>query len=256
MPSPHSNISTKTFMGLEFNSGTKTDLLDHITSKADSADGFSYIVTPNADIRVRLEKEPELLLFYEQAWLCVNDSRIIQAMARLMGLQLPALPGSDIVAYLIEDNISKDEPFVIIGGNDETKNILQDKYGFTNIHQHMPPMGLRHKPDAIREAAEFIKDNPSRFIFICVGAPQQEMIAHEASRLAGAKGVALCCGASIDFLTGHQKRAPKWMQVSSLEWLYRLLSKPQAMWKRYLIDGPRIFMIALRYPKNKRYAAY
>jgi exopolysaccharide biosynthesis WecB/TagA/CpsF family protein len=50
-----------------------------------------------------------------------------------------------------------------------------------------------------------------------------------------------CIGASIDFLTEKQRRAPVWVQQAGLEWLYRLLSDPQRLARRYLIERPRIF---------------
>ena len=51
-------------------------------------------------------------------------------------------------------------------------------------------MGLKQKPDARRRAAEFIASAEARFIFLAVGSPQQEMIAHEAGFIDGAAGVA------------------------------------------------------------------
>jgi exopolysaccharide biosynthesis WecB/TagA/CpsF family protein len=54
-------------------------------------------------------------------------------------------------------------------------------------------------------------------------------------------GVGLCIGASIDFLTGKQRCAPVWLHKAGLEWLYRLLSDPQRLARRYLIECPRVF---------------
>jgi exopolysaccharide biosynthesis WecB/TagA/CpsF family protein len=53
----------------------------------------------------------------------------------------------------------------------------------------------------------------------------------------------LCIGASIDFLTGKQRRAPVWVQKAGLEWLHRLLSDPRRLASRYLIECPRIFYL-------------
>lgn len=55
-----------------------------------------------------------------------------------------------------------------------------------------------------------------------------------------ARGLTLCCGASINFLTGVERRAPQWMQRLSLEWLYRLLQNPRRLARRYLVRGPQI----------------
>src|SRR5256885_4320033 len=74
------------------------------------------------------------------------------------------------------------------------------------------------------------------------------MIAAEARSAAGATGMALCIGAGLEFLTGRQKRAPRLARALGLEWAHRLLSDPRRMWRRYLIEGPRIFLLTYRWP--------
>jgi len=45
-------------------------------------------------------------------------------------------------------------------------------------------------------------------------------------------------GAAFDFLTGRKPQAPRWMQRAGLEWLFRLLTEPRRLWRRYLINNP------------------
>jgi exopolysaccharide biosynthesis WecB/TagA/CpsF family protein len=78
-----------------------------------------------------------------------------------------------------------------------------------------------------------------------VGCPAQELIAGEIGRLGRTRGIALCVGASIDFVIGRRPRAPKWLQRCGLEWAYRLVSEPRRLWRRYLVESPRIFGIFL-----------
>ena len=59
-------------------------------------------------------------------------------------------------------------------------------------------------------------------------------------------GVILCVGAAVDFLSGTLPRAPEGWQRLGLEWLHRLLSEPRRLWRRYLVDGPKVFLIYLR----------
>ena len=56
-------------------------------------------------------------------------------------------------------------------------------------------------------------------------------------------GIALCVGASIDFLTGKSIRAPLWLQKMGLEWAYRLAREPMRLWRRYLVESPKVFRI-------------
>jgi exopolysaccharide biosynthesis WecB/TagA/CpsF family protein len=75
-----------------------------------------------------------------------------------------------------------------------------------------------------------------------VGSPQQELVARALQERGRARGLALCVGASLDFIGGIEQRAPLWMQRASLEWLYRLLQNPRRLAGRYLVRGPRIFL--------------
>lgn len=215
--------------------------------------GFRYLVTPNVDHIVRLTKEPEVYKpLYEKAWISVCDSRILELLANFSAIPLIAVPGSDLTAQLFDNVINPDEPVNVIGATAAMIADLKSKYGHTNINHHVPPMGLRSNPDAIDAAAQFIADHPSRYTFICVGSPQQEMVAKAALERGDCIGLGFCVGASLEFLTGRIKRAPEWMQKRRLEWLYRLISEPGRLWKRYLIEGPKIFAIWLKWSFSKK----
>lgn len=244
---PDMDVETReTFMGLDFDPYTLDDTVAALLDLADRELPLTYLVTPNVDHMVRLDAEPELLPLYQNAGLTVCDSKVLSLLSRLEGKNLPTAPGSDVVSALIRSYISPAEKVVLIGGNADTLESLARDYGISNIAWHSPPMGLRNNPEAVKKAAEFICRHNERFAFLCVGSPQQEMIAFEATKMGGGKGVALCCGASIDFLTGKAKRAPLWMRNAGLEWLHRLLSQPGRLWRRYLVDGPRVFRIWLK----------
>jgi exopolysaccharide biosynthesis WecB/TagA/CpsF family protein len=105
-------------------------------------------------------------------------------------------------------------------------------------------MGLRHDRVARQAAADFIAHSKCRFTFLAVGSPQQELIA---AQVTGATGFGLCIGAALEFLTGDQVRAPRAFQKTGMEWAYRLASNPRRLWRRYLIEGPKIFRLASRW---------
>ncbi|MFN3911556.1 WecB/TagA/CpsF family glycosyltransferase [Hyphomonas sp.] len=231
------------FLGFDFEPMETGAAVARLAAEASAAAPFAYVVTPNADHRVRLEREPELWPLYRSAGLVLNDSRILARLAKFDGLDLPASPGADVVTGLFDTVIRADEPVVIIGGVDGDIAALRMRYGLTDIRWHQPPNPLRTNPQAIAAAAAFIAANPARFHFLCVGSPQQEMVASAALGQDGAAGIGLCCGASLEFLSGRVARAPEWMRAAGLEWLFRLGSQPRRLAKRYLIEGPAIFRI-------------
>ncbi|MEE2525824.1 WecB/TagA/CpsF family glycosyltransferase [Hyphobacterium sp. HN65] len=204
---------------------------------------FQFVVTPNVDHLVRLRRDDVLAPLYAQAWLTVCDSRVLELIASLSGEDVDVTPGSDLTETLFNNVVMRHEPVTIIGGSREVVENVKARYGLRDVRWHEPPMGLRKNPEAIAECAQFVADNPSRFVFLCVGSPQQEMIAEACLERGDCTGIGLCVGASLDFLGGKADRAPKWMQRSRLEWLHRLAQEPRRMWKRYLVDGPKILFL-------------
>lgn len=242
---------TQTFLGIQFSGFNPQNLLKRVEEVGSAKRAFVYLCTPNVDHLVRLDREPDVHELYQQAWANVNDSRILQTLADLSGLSLPACPGSDLTRALFESCIDPSEPVVVIGGTQDAIEAVRARYGLTDLRWHAPPFGLRTNPEAMAEAAAFVGANPARFTLLCVGAPQQEMLALTIAKQGQATGIGLCVGAAIDFLSGTRKRAPYWMQQARLEWLFRLLDEPQKLWRRYLVEGPKIFRMWLAWRKNR-----
>lgn len=59
------------------------------------------------------------------------------------------------------------------------------------------------------------------------------------------RAVMLGVGAAFDFHSGLKLQAPSWMQRLGLEWLFRLLTEPRRLWKRYLYHNSRFIFLAI-----------
>ena len=113
-------------------------------------------------------------------------------------------------------------------------------------------MGVRSNPAAQAEIVEFVEQVDAKLIFFAIGAPQSEIVCHTLALRGARGGVALCIGASLEFITGKKRRAPLWMQTARLEWLFRLLIEPRRLARRYLVEGPRIFSVWFRWLRDRR----
>jgi N-acetylglucosaminyldiphosphoundecaprenol N-acetyl-beta-D-mannosaminyltransferase len=167
------------------------------------------------------------------------------------GLHLRVITGSDLTAHLIARAWEQRLTIALIGPSAAACAALVRRYPGLNIAFHTPPMGFINSQHEVQKCIDFIVKIQAPLIFLAVGMPQQEILARHIADHPQARGVGLCIGASIDFLTGKQRRAPVWVQKAGFEWLHRLLSDPRRLASRYLIECPRIFyLICLKRRKS------
>ncbi len=230
------------FMTLDFADGDRAELLGRVAAMARQS--YGYVVTPNVDHVIKLMDGRVDADVYLGAALMTCDSRILAHLARLRGKRLSVYPGSDMTADLLASD--HDLTFGVFGPDRAAFNDLTALYPnrrFTFIEAPMLTPGTPEWDATVQAACKAEWD----VLLACVSFPKQERFAH-ALRVAGRPfGVTLCVGASVDFLTGRQQRAPKVFQQLSLEWLHRLLSQPRRMFRRYVIEGPAIVGLFLKH---------
>jgi exopolysaccharide biosynthesis WecB/TagA/CpsF family protein len=206
---------------------------------------YGYVVTPNVDHLIRLHDDTGFRALYAKASYVLLDSRFLAQLLRLTrGVHLPICPGSDLTQQLFDRVIAPGDRVVLIGGSETQARQLAGRYALGNLAHFNPPRRFIEDPAAVEDCLQFIEaHSPFRFCLLAVGSPQQEILAQRLQVRGVARGLTLCVGASIDFMTGTERRAPRWMQACALEWLYRLLQNPARMAQRYLVRGPRVFRL-------------
>lgn len=206
---------------------------------------YGYAVTANVDHLLRLHRDPAFRAAYADAAYTLLDSRFLARLLSLTRrLTLRICTGSDLTARLFAGVLRKDDKVVLVGGSPTQAATLATRHGLRGLVHIDPPMGFIHDPDAVAACLAAIEaHSPFRFCLLAVGSPQQEFLAQRLKARGIARGMALCVGASINFLTGVERRAPAWMQRLGVEWLFRLLQAPRRLGARYLWHGPRVFAL-------------
>lgn len=231
------------FLELDFTPIDLSVALETVVERPASAP-FTYVVTPNVDHVVRLlRRRSDLWPAYRAAWMTLCDSRILARLAHGDGRELPVVTGSDLTLKLFEQGVRPEDPVAILGGSVATVAKITERFGLTDVQHYNPPMGFINDPRETARAVRFLVDAKARYSFLAVGSPQQEIVARRVAKARGAQGIGFCIGASLEFLSGEQERAPAVVQQMSMEWFFRLCANPQRMWRRYLIEGPQIFRI-------------
>ena len=199
-------IRTVRLLGLNFADLTAEQAASAIASRVAGA-AFCYIVTPNADHLVRMSRDAKLARIYQGAWLALLDSRVVAGVGRWLGLPVPSVaPGSDITELLLNRYILPRERITIIGMRAAWLPTLVARYNLAPPAHFDPPMGFDRDPLALADAVAFALAHPARLTFLAVGSPRQERVAAALAVSGHASGTALCVGASLDFLTGAERR--------------------------------------------------
>jgi len=245
---PASSVKICRVFGVSYARLNLQEAVDHICDRPQRAP-FAYVATPNAvHVVVVNRNDPYFVASVEGAYMRTCDSQIVRLFAWLLfGIRLPRAAGSDITRVLFDSRISPTDPLCVIGGTKEMAERLRRKYGLERLVQHIPPQGFIFNPQAVAECAAFVRAHPSRFVFLACGAPQSEALGLYIAENGGASGLGLCIGASLLFITGLIRRAPKLWRDAGLEWLYRLLQEPRRLARRLFTGQLPFLWVALHY---------
>ena len=209
------------------------------------SDRYGYVVTPNVDHVIRHHQDGQFRALYAHASYVLLDSRFLANTVALVKRQfLRVCLGSDLTSAVLSSVLKPLDVAVLVGGSPAQAQKLRERYGLRALRHVDPPMNFIRDPAAVERClAEIESVGTFRFCFLAVGSPQQEIIAKMLKDRGRVRGLALCVGAAINYLTGVERRAPLWMQQAGLEWLYRLMRNPRRMARRYLVRGPIIFSL-------------
>lgn len=212
----------------------------------------SYVVTPNVDHIVKLEKDEEFKAVYKNADLILTDGMPLIWISKLKGMPIKEkVSGSDFFPKVCELAANKGYSIFLLGAAegvaDKAAQNLMEKYKGLNIAgTYSPSYGFEEKDNEIEKIINIINECKPDILAVGLGAPKQEKFLYKYKKRLNVP-LSLAIGASIDFEAGNIKRAPIWMQKSGLEWLYRLLKEPKRMFKRYIIDDLKIIKLIVKY---------
>jgi len=210
----------------------------------------AYVITPNAQHIVLLEKERRLQEVYDSADLVVPDGISILLAARFFGRPLrQRITGVDLFKTLCGQAAETNLHVFLLGGRpgsaDMAAKNLQSQYPNLRCTTHCPPMSFEQSPAEVKRIADAISAARPDILFVAFGAPKQEYWIYEHG-LRLSVPVCIGVGGSFEIVGGVVPRAPQWTQNIGCEWLYRLCREPRRMWRRYLIGNLEFSAIVLR----------
>jgi N-acetylglucosaminyldiphosphoundecaprenol N-acetyl-beta-D-mannosaminyltransferase len=218
---------------------SKEEVITQIKSKILKSAEPNLLVTPNAGHLTNIFAKSEISEIYSTAELSLIDGWPIAVAAKNASkLKISRVTGSDLLPELFSQ-LTKEVRVGIVGGKNESliRQSLESRFSDLNI-QIIDTSQWTNSVYDVRRLRELVQYNALSIVLLCLGHPKQELLAKELKNYdwAGSRpDWIMCVGATIDFLTGEQKRAPRFFQQIGLEWFFRLITNPKKLTQRYLI---------------------
>lgn len=212
----------------------------------------SYVVTPNVDHIVRLEKDEELQKVYKNASLILTDGKPLIWISKWYKTPIKEkISGSDLFPRVCQLAANKNYTMYLLGAAEgvadaAARNLMKKYPGLNIVGTYSPPFGFEKNEQEMNKIKAQIQDVHPDILIVGLGCPKQEKFMYYHCKELGVP-ISFGLGASIDFEAGNIKRAPKWMSNHGLEWLYRFSKEPKRLFKRYFVDDIKIIQVARKY---------
>ena len=252
------SIERVNILGVRVSAINMTMAIDTINTWIQEKRQNYVCVTPVHSIMLCQDDE-NLRHIYNTAGLVTPDGMPVVWLCQLQGFRhVERVYGPDLMMAICQHSMSNGYRHFFYGSTTSTLRQLEAnlKDRFPNLQvagSYSPPFGpLTVEED--EEIINIINAAEPDIVWVGLGAPKQELWMYE--HLGRIKAPTLIgVGAAFDFHANVKKQAPLWMQRNGLEWLFRFISEPHRLWRRYLINNPLfIFLILLQYLKSRRYS--
>ena len=223
-------------LGIPFDNVTLNEAVKRIESMIASRQPH-HVVTANVDFLVQARHDVELRAILVNAHLVLCDGTPLVWASRLLGNPLPErVAGSDLVPQLITRAAKRKYRLFFLGAspdaNDRAVANVRGQYPGAIIAGHYSPPFRAWTDEDNEEITRRIRKAHPDILLVAFGCPKAEKwIAQNYLHLG--VPVTIGVGATIDFLAGNVRRAPRWMQKAGMEWLYRLAQEPKRLARRY-----------------------
>ena len=222
-----------------------SDTIKYIGGHLDDLRG-KYICVSTVHTTVMSYENEEYRKIQNGAAMALPDGAPLSSYSRRKGYkQAQRVTGPDLMLELFAISKEKGYRHYFYGATEETlqsmKEVLERDYpGIQIAGMYAPPFRALTPQEDAQIVAKINESRPD-FIWIGLGAPKQEEWMYQ--HMGQLQGVLIGVGAGFDYLAGYIKRAPRWMQRMSLEWLYRLLQDPKRLWRRYFTSNVKFICL-------------
>lgn len=202
---------------------------------------------------MQAQSDPRFMALHREAAMVTPDGMPLVWIAKHRKLPVARTCGPDLMDQVLRDSVTSGLRHYFYGGKHEIADKLAANFtvkypNLVVVGTETPPFKILDDED-IASLAQRVRNSGADVVWIGLSTPKQEFLMQRLAPFVPATLIGV--GAAFDFHAGAVRRAPEWMQRTGMEWLYRLLSEPRRLWRRYLIMAPKfvIAMVLYRLPR-------
>jgi N-acetylglucosaminyldiphosphoundecaprenol N-acetyl-beta-D-mannosaminyltransferase len=201
-----------------------------------------YICVTGVHGVMEAQDDPQFKNILNRAFLCTPDGMPMVWAGKLDGhKEMKRVYGPDLMLEVCAWSRDSGAKHFFYGGADGVAGLLarslQEKFpGLQVAGMYTPPFRPLNE-DEIDGLQKMVSESKPDIFWVGLSTPKQEKFMAEFLPKLDAT-LMIGVGAAFDFHSGRMSQAPRWMQRSGLEWLFRLGSEPRRLWKRYLRNNP------------------
>jgi N-acetylglucosaminyldiphosphoundecaprenol N-acetyl-beta-D-mannosaminyltransferase len=234
--------------GLTIFSGSISDVVGVIEKWVENKKR-SYVCVTGAHGVVESQQSGKVLRAHRHAGLIVPDGMPLVGFGVLRGFpQTKRIYGPDLFIELCKRAEKKKWRIFLYGTTEDTLIRLQKQlhHNFPKliiVGSYAPPFRAL-TPKEEKEIIVTINESRPHIVFVGLSTPKQELWMHTHSQRLTANAL-IGVGAAFDFVSGTKKQAPRWIQRTGFEWLFRFSQEPSRLWYRYTVGNLRFLRLLI-----------
>ena len=217
----------------------------HIIHRRIESGIFTEHVDVNTAKIIQAQDDSRLKQCIESCDIVSIDGMGVVWGARLLGIKVPErVAGIDLFYNLLKLSAAHKYSVYLLGAEEEIVHKVQQR--IKKLYPDLVVAGYNNGYFWGREktVVKSIQQSGAQLLIVAISTPKREYFINRWKEQLGVTFV-MGVGGTFDVVAGRVKRAPKWMQMSGLEWLYRLLQEPRRLWKRYFTTNIRFVWLML-----------
>ena len=234
----------------------RTAFLSELANHLRDRQGFT-VATINLDHVVKLGENPAFRAAYASHSHVVADGNPIVWLSRIAGQKVDLIPGSELIDPLCAAAAAARVPVAFVGSTkealDQAAAKLENRHPGLDVALRIaPPFGFDPAGPEVDDISRQLANAETGLCLLALGAPKQERLAIRLAENSPRCGF-VSIGAGLDFQAGLQKRAPAWVRRIAAEWIWRLMSNPGRLARRYgacILIMPHLIGAAIRTRRN------